>query len=97
MVSGTQCPSVSVCGDIVWWSGIKWCWEFFPIRVGFNGLCRWVECDKIVLGLFSHQGGFQMMDCGDEMMVAAVAPKGPKTYALQMTFDHSKRALLVLN
>ena len=28
----------------------------FPIRVGFDGLCRWVEWDKVALGVFFSSG-----------------------------------------
>ena len=35
---------------------------FFPIRVGFDGLCRWVEWDKEALGGF-FPSGWDLMDC----------------------------------
>ena len=43
-------------------SGIKWRQVFFPIRVGFDGLCRWVEWDKVALGGF-FPSGWDLMDC----------------------------------
>ena len=35
---------------------------FFPIRVGFDGLCRWVEWDKVALGVFFPSEG-NLMEC----------------------------------
>ena len=35
---------------------------FFLIRVGFDGLCRWVEGDKAALGVF-FPSGWDLMDC----------------------------------
>ena len=40
-------------------SGVR---RFFPIRVGFDGLCRWVEWDKVALGVF-FPSGWDLMDC----------------------------------
>ena len=42
-------------------SGIQWRWVFFFIRVGFDGLCRWVEWDKETLGVFLPSG-WELMD-----------------------------------
>ena len=35
---------------------------FFSIRVKFDGLCRWVEWDKVALGVF-FPSGWDLMDC----------------------------------
>ena len=35
---------------------------FFSIRVRFDGLCRWVEWDKVALGVF-FPSGWDLMDC----------------------------------
>ena len=45
--------------------GIKWRYVFFPIRVGFDGLCRWAEWDKVALGVF-FSSGWDLMDCEPE-------------------------------
>ena len=37
---------------------------FFPIRVGFDGLRRWVKWDKGALGAF-FLSGWDLMDCVD--------------------------------
>ena len=34
----------------------------FSIRVGFDGLCRWVECDNVALGDLLPLG-WDFMDC----------------------------------
>ena len=35
---------------------------FFFIRMGFDGLCRWAEWDKVALGVF-FSSGWDLMDC----------------------------------
>ena len=59
--SGVRCffPSGWDMMDCVGgWSGIKWCQVFFPIRVGIDGLCRWMEWDKVVLLPHLHEFEF---------------------------------------
>ena len=42
---------------------------FFPIRVGFDGLCRWVEWDKVALGVF-FPSGWDWMDCAPLLLTS---------------------------
>ena len=37
-------------------SGIKCRYWLFPIRLGFGGLCKWLERDKVSLGAYFPSG-----------------------------------------
>ena len=42
-------------------------WCFFPMRAGFDGLCRWVEWEKEVSGgFFSIRVGFDELCSWDK-------------------------------